>query len=118
MMLEQINFTGRELLIAVILATLVYVVETLIFARRKSRDTSSFTLRIDALERELAGLKARLEHLEVRPPAGSAMDGQSTIYAEAVRLARNGVQPRDMADQLGISRSEAELIVALHKEKQ
>jgi hypothetical protein len=116
-MLEQIQFTGRELLIAVILATLVYVVEALLFSRRKYRDSARFTQRINSLENEVAGLKARLEYLEARPPSGSALDSQSSVHAEAVRLAREGAQPRDMADQLGISRSEAELIVALHQGK-
>jgi hypothetical protein len=116
-MLEQITFTGRELLLAVILATLVYLLETLIFSRRKTRPSPDLSPRLVDLEKELAEIRTRLERLEITPPAGSALDTQSSIYAEAVRLAREGAQPQDMAAQLGISRSEAELIVALHQVK-
>lgn len=116
-MLEQITFTGRELLIAVILASLVYLVETLVFSRRRSRPDARIEGRLADLEKRLADLGKRLEHLEERPPAGSALDGQSSIHAEAMRLAREGMSPQDMAAQLGISRSEAELIVALHQVK-
>lgn len=117
MILEQITFTGRELLIAVILATLVYLLETLFFSRRRQQRVSKFTHRLEALEKDLAEFRGRLDQVESRPPAGSPLDSQASIYAEAVRLARDGSMPQDMADRLGISRSEAELIVALHKGK-
>jgi hypothetical protein len=115
-MLENLTFTGRELLMAVVLATAVYLVEVLVFSRRrKSGQPPELRERISALEAELAAVKARLESVEARPPTESALDTQSTTHAEAVRMAREGVPVQEMADRLGISRSEAELITALHR---
>lgn len=119
-MLDQLSFTGRDLLIAVVLATVVYLLEVLLFSRRRSpapgkvRDPD-LDARLEAMSAELAGLRARLDLLETRPPVDSPLDSQGTMYAEAMRMAREGHAPQDMAARLGISRSEAELICALHK---
>lgn len=118
-MLEQVTFTGRELLLAVILATVVYLIEVLVFAgRRRPRQPPVAlpdTVRLDALRSEIDQLKARVEQLEARPPVESALDTQTTTYAEAVRLAREGASSQELALALGISRSEADLIIALHR---
>lgn len=115
-MLEQLTFTGRELLIAVVLASVVYLVEVWVFSRRtRHRRDQSLDVRLRALEAEQASMRTRIEALEARPPAGSALDTQSAVHAEALRLAREGVPPGDLADRLGISRTEAELIIALQK---
>lgn len=115
-MFDHLTFTGRELLIAVVLGTVVYLAEVLLFSRRRSpgRD-HALAKRLDGLEEELIAMKARLEMLEARPPMESALDTQSTTYAEAVRMAREGLPPPEIVERLGISRSEAELIIALHK---
>lgn len=117
-MLDQLTFSGRELLVfvmlSVVFATVVYLLETLLFARRRNSAPAPETeARIRALEAELAALKARLEGLEAKPPVESALDTQAVTYADAMRLAREGVAAPELAAQLGISRSEAELIVAL-----
>ena len=115
-MLEQLNFTGRELLVAVVLATVVYLFEALVFSRRRSpSNPPEMDARLARLEAELGAMKLRLEQLEARPPVESALDTQSTTHAEAVRMAREGAPPQDLVEQLGISRSEADLIIALHK---
>lgn len=115
-MLENLTFTGRELLLAVILATVVYFIEVLLFSRRrKPKQDSEPRALLNAMASELAGLKARVESLEAQPPANSSLDTQSITLSEAMRLAREGIPPQEMADQLGISRSEAELITALQK---
>jgi len=115
-MLENLTFTGRELLLAVVLATVVYLVEVLLFSRRgKRRVTASHEARIAALETELAELKQRLQGLEDRPPAGSTLDVRAATYADAQRMAREGLSAQELAESLGISRSEAELIIALQQ---
>jgi len=115
-MLEQLSFSGRELLLAVVLATVIYLLEVLLFSRRaRPRPDEALQRRVEALEHELAALKARTEQLETQPPAGSALDIQSSIHGEAVRMAREGASAQEMANSLGISRGEAELIIALHK---
>jgi len=117
-MLENITLTGRELLVfvilAAVLATVVYLLETLLFSRRR-KPAAAPDARIEALRGELASLKARVENLEAKPPVESALDTQAATYAEAMRLAREGGSAQELAGQLGISRSEAELIIALQR---
>ncbi|MEW5789616.1 MAG: DUF2802 domain-containing protein [Pseudomonadota bacterium] len=115
-MLDALAFTGRDLLIAVVLGTVVYLLEVVLFSRRRAAGRNQGTQadpRIDALVAEIENLRARLEQLEARPPVDSPLDRQGATYAEAMRLARDGHPPQDMAARLGISRGEAELILAL-----
>jgi hypothetical protein len=115
-MLEQMSFSGRELLVAVALATVIYLLEVLLFSRHaRPRKDQGLQRRVETLEDELASLKARMEQLETQPPAGTALDVQSSIHGEAVRMAREGASAQEMANSLGISRGEAELIIALHE---
>lgn len=115
-MLENLTFTGRELLMAVVLATVVYLLEVLLFSRRrKPGGGGEAERRLAAVQQEVENLKARLDALELRPPAESALDTQKVIHVEAVRMARNGASAKELAEQLGISRTEADLIIALHK---
>lgn len=119
-MFENLTFTAYQLIVfvilAVVLATVVYLLETLLFARRrKPGATPQADARIAALQADLAALKTRVEHLEAKPPVESALDTQAVTYAEAMRLAREGVTSLELAGQLGISRSEAELIIALQR---
>jgi len=115
-MLEHLTFTGRELLMAIILATVVYLLEVLIFSRRRKQGgKSEAEARLSRLQQQLDALQVRVDALELRPPAESALDTQKTIHVEAVRMARNGASAQELAEQLGISRTEADLIIALHK---
>jgi hypothetical protein len=115
-MLDQLTFSGRELLVFVVLsvvfATVVYLLETLLFAPRRKPVAQA---EIEGLRAEVAALSARIEALEARPPAESALDTQASTHAEAQRLAREGLPAAELAAVLGISRSEAELIVALQQ---
>lgn len=117
-MLEHTSFTGSELMVfvilAVVLATVVYLLEILLFSRRRLAPArTDVNARVEALQSELESLKARLESLEARPPVDSPLDTRASAYADAQRLAREGASPQEVAHQLGISRSEAELIIAL-----
>jgi hypothetical protein len=119
-MLEHFTLNGSELLVfvilAVVLAMVLYLLEVLVFARRrKPAESPELARRIAALEGELAAFRQRLDNLEARPPVESALDTQATTYAEAMRLAREGVTAAEVAGQLGISHSEAELIIALQR---
>lgn len=115
-MFDELTFTGRELLLAVVLATVVYLIEIIVFSRRRSPDRDhALAKRLADMEAELTAINARLETLEFHPPVDSALDTQSTTYAEAVRMALEGYPSQEMMERLGISRSEAELISALHK---
>lgn len=115
-MLENFTFTGRELLLAVILASLVYLLEVWIFSRRgKGKSPPPFDTRVTALEAEIEALKQRLQALEDQPPTGSSLDSRAATYADAQRMAREGAAALEMASSLGISRGEAELIIALQR---
>lgn len=119
-MFEHLTFTGYELLVfvilAVILATVVYLLETLLFSRhRKPAATPELDALVAALRADLAALQARVETLEAKPPMESALDTQAVTLASAMRLAREGATPGELAGQLGISRGEAELIIALQR---
>jgi hypothetical protein len=115
-MLDNFTFTGRELLLAVVLASVVYLLEVWLFSRRgKDRKTTSTEARITAVEAEINDLKQRLQALEEQPPAGSKLDVRTTTYADAQRMAREGASAMELAASLGISRSEAELIIALQR---
>ena len=81
---------------------------------------------LSALQRDVKTLLARLEHLEQRDvqtttsPAGqthggSAATPNATPYNQAIELARQGMPAAEVATRCGISRSEAELIVALYR---
>ncbi len=116
MMLENFIFTGRELLLAVVLATLVYLLEVWLMSRfGKCAASNRADSRIAALESEVEALKQRLQVLEEKPPVDSVLDTRASTYADAQRMAREGMAALDLAGSLGISRGEAELIVALHR---
>lgn len=115
-MLDSLTFSGRELLLAVVLASAVYLIEVLIFSRRRQRSRQDrLAARIEQIERETASLKQRVDALEARPPADSSLDALRNLHAEAARMARSGASAAELAAQLGISLSEAELIIALQK---
>ena len=115
-MLENLTFTGKELLLAVVLATLVYLFEVLFFSRnRRQKVPSHLAKSVVELQHAIDAINARLDVLESRPPVESALDTQSNTHAEAIRMAREGSTAQEIANQLGLSLTEADLIIALHK---
>jgi hypothetical protein len=116
MILDNFVFTGRELLLAVVLATLVYLLEVWLLSRRAKRlRATPADTRVAALEAEVELLKQRLQALEEQPPIGLNVDQRGSTYADAQRMAREGAPALELAGSLGISRGEAELIVALQR---
>ena len=83
---------------------------------------------LSALQRDVKTLLARLERLEHsdaqaaahpagagQPHGGNAVTPNATPYNQAIELARQGMPAAEVATRCGISRSEAELIVALYR---
>jgi outer membrane murein-binding lipoprotein Lpp len=115
-------FTWRELLVAVILATLVYLLEVGLLSRRRKggvrQDGSVAELlaQVARLEREVESLRGRLQAIETRnAPYPPQPPVEETPYARAVRLAREGLPAQELVARCGISHGEAELIVALNR---
>lgn len=122
--MDAIVLTWRELLIAILLATLVYLLEVVVFSRRRRAKGASQTRgqegdalsEVARLRDEVAGMRQRLEILEARiESAQSDKAAEDTPYGRAVRLAREGVSAQELASRCGISRGEAELIIALNR---
>ena len=133
--LSSISINAEELLIAVVLATLIYLAEWLLFSRRR-RNPPQPGVRLEPqvgseselalLKAQLMALSARLEILErelaeqgerramvkdVMPREEAAL----SPYAQATQLARQGAGVIELTERCGISRGEAELIVALNQ---
>ncbi len=144
----------RELLIGVVLATLVYLLEVLVFGRRARKSTADPALReeIAALRQSMRQLGERVAALESRllgesppadddasaaveirlsaeEPAPSArtppamardrrppepVSSPSVHYDRPAQYAREGLPAAEIASRCGLSRAEAELLVALH----
>jgi hypothetical protein len=122
--MDAIVLTWRELLIAIVLATLVYLLEVALFSRRRrakgqaeaSGHEDEVSSELARLSEELADLRIRLERLEARlASAASDKMAEDTPYGRAVRLAREGLSAQELASRCGISRGEAELIIALNR---
>ena len=116
-MLDQLTFTGRELLLAVVLATLVYLLEIWLFSRRSKGAART------ELDKHMYELEKRISLLEKQ--VGACLEQSAELmpdiafdaHAEAMRLVREGMSAQEVADRLNISLSEAELIIALMRAK-
>jgi len=120
--MDALVITWRELLIAVILASLIYLLEVAVFSQRRSASAArepmseSTMVELGRLREEIAALHQRIEALELRlAPATSERPEEDTPYGRAVRLASEGLTAQELASRCGISRGEAELIIALKR---
>lgn len=141
--MDSIIITWRELLLVLAAVLAVYVAEMLLLLRRggnpgwrlwqrgaqahaQTRAVAELRAQIEALRLELAQLKGRVDapgaqglHA-ARATACSPMQGANgndadTPYGQAIRMARDGRTVAEVASECGISRGEAELIVALYR---
>ncbi|MDP1681680.1 MAG: DUF2802 domain-containing protein [Burkholderiales bacterium] len=114
--------TWKELLIAGIIVLAVYIAELLLLMSSGKSIGFSFWRR-RAENRELTELKNRLAALEIRlarlEESGDSADTVEEIasnsYGKAFSLAKQGMDVAQVAATCGISRSEAELIVAMQR---
>lgn len=75
-------------------------------------------VRLENLEAEIAELRQHIARVEsgmerVEPPP-EPVHATPTPYGQAIQLARTGLDADAVASACGISRGEAELIVAMH----
>jgi hypothetical protein len=120
--LFEFAVTERELLLAVTVVALAYVVTHLLMSRRKrvgAGITADQTQNPDlhTLLIEVERLQHRLDELETRLGATEVPETESAYaaYDYAVQYARQGMIAPEIAARCGISRDEAALIVAMHR---
>ncbi|NCS65957.1 MAG: hypothetical protein COS39_03875 [Hydrogenophilales bacterium CG03_land_8_20_14_0_80_62_28] len=119
-----LTITGPELLIAVILATAIYLLETVILPHRRRRGPqpaadTDLKNTVHKLRAEVITLQHRIEELEVRLGAEAPeAEISHSAYDYAIQYARQGMIAPEIAARCGISQDEAILIVALHRKGQ
>lgn len=118
---ESLVISWRELLFAAIVVLAVYAAEVLLLlrARRGRRQIEPFSEHVLAdLRQEIDGLRGELTglHREVAEfKKKQSEQPAATPYSQAIQLARDGREVADLTASCGISRGEAELIVALYR---
>jgi hypothetical protein len=115
--------TWKELLVAAIVVLAVYIAELLLLMySSKTRggrlwQRGAQAREVHELRREVAELKERVARLESGSPK-RALIGDAVIatpYSRAFTLAKQGLDVGEVAASCGISRAEAELIVAMQR---
>jgi hypothetical protein len=124
--MEAIVVTWRELLLVVIAVLAVHVGEFLLLLRwlgtpgtrswRRAAKASAEPGAIEELTREVAELRKRVTRLQGEVERLQATPAPTVSpYNLAIQMARQGASAGDVANGCGISRGEAELIVALYR---
>jgi Protein of unknown function (DUF2802) len=124
--MEAFVVTWRELLIVVIAVLAVYVAELLLLLRWSGRPGARWWSQAakanvqggesDALAREVAELRKQVARLQSEVDKLQAAPAPSiSPYNLAIQMARQGAGAGEVASGCGISRGEAELIVALYR---
>ncbi len=128
--MESFVITWRELLIVVAAVLAIYVAELLLLLRANKTGEPRFNwrrstldkvslLRLENMEVEVANLRQKIAELEtgmarVEMPS-TAPPPLQTPYSQAIQMAQGGLDADAVASSCGISRGEAELIVAMHR---
>ena len=119
---SSLVITWKELLVFAIIVLAVYVAELLLLMRGgrprwRFRGAAQDQTETQALQERLAALEMRLAKLEKSDfSADTIEDAPATPYGKAFSLAKQGMDVAHVAAACGISRAEAELIVAMqHK---
>lgn len=124
--METLVITWRELLIVVVLVLAVYIAEVLLLTRSSGKRGFPFSrdkaeeARVDEirfLRADCIKLRAQLEKLQGEVDE-MKLAQSSTPYSQSIKLAQQGQDAGQIAASCGISRGEAELIVALYHANQ
>jgi hypothetical protein len=123
--MEALVVTWRELLILVFAVLALHVVELLLLLRwsgawgtwpRKRGLNATASAPDDGLEREVGNLRKQVARLQGEVEKLQATPGSFVSpYNLAIQMARQGAGAGEVASGCGISRGEAELIVALYR---
>lgn len=123
--MESFVITWRELLIGLVLILAVYVAEMLLLMRssktrgwrvwQKGAEANARSREVQALEMDLTRLHEQVARLQDEIEQLKAQQVAVTPYTHAIQMAQQGLDVSEVAASCGISRGEAELIVALHR---
>lgn len=124
--MEAVVVTWRELLIVVAAVIGIYVAELVLLMRwmgasglkpwKRNAQASTETQRINRMSAEIVDLREHVARLESElEKVRSVTDANISPYNQAIRMARQGMSASEVAAGCGISRGEAELIVALYR---
>ena len=124
--MEAFVVTWRELLVVVIAVLAIYVAELLLLLKwsakpglrrgKRGGRADGETAPNDALAGEVADLRKQVARLQGEVDKLQAAPVPTVSpYNLAIQMARQGANANDVASGCGISRGEAELIVALYR---
>lgn len=122
--MEALVVTWRELLVVVIAVLAIYVAEMLLLLRWSGRrvnpwvrpEPSSEGQALNAVSLEIAELRSQVARLQGEiDRLKSATPSAVSPYNQAIQMARQGLSASEVSSRCGISRGEAELIVALYR---
>jgi predicted RNase H-like nuclease (RuvC/YqgF family) len=129
--LESFVITWRELLLVAVLVLAVYIAEMLLLMRsakprgwriwkrgeeaHAQAQVQVKNREVQSLELEFARLHEQVDRLQKEFEQLKALQTVATPYTHAIQMAQQGLNVNEVAASCGISRGEAELIVALHR---
>ena len=126
--MNGIVITWQQLLYISLVLILFYAAELLLFLRKSSQqrpDDASLRRALSEQREQIADLRREIESLKVRlaavlAPGVEAADDdasrrQNAAYSQAIQLAQSGADADKVCAECGISRGEADLIVALYR---
>ena len=118
--MDALVVTWRELLIIIVAVLAIYVVQFLVLLRWSGAPRARWWKRADgasveALGREVGDLRKQLTQLQSEVERFQATPASASPYNRAIQMARKGAGAGEVASGCGISRGEAELIVALYR---
>ena len=118
--LGTITLTWAQVFVIALAAIGLYVIELALFMRTASRQADRERLtsqRLETMATELSALQERADALGKELDAIRRGPKSSGQYREAVEMAEQGLEASTVADSCGISRAEADLIVALYRSR-
>ena len=118
--LGSITLTWVHLVVIALAAVGLYILELVAFlraTRRQAEQEQKTQQRLDAMAAEVASLREQVSGLGADLSAVRRSPQSSGQYREAVEMAEQGLDAAAVADKCGISRAEADLIVALYRSR-
>ena len=118
--LGTITLTWAQVFLVALAAIGLYVIELVLFMRATARQAERERVthqKLEELTAALGALRERADALDKDLDALRRGPKSSGQYREAVEMAEQGLDASAVAESCGISRAEADLIVALYRSR-